>query len=67
MPDENIVDLGIGAGAAAIFLAVRIEGNYLTGIELQPSLVDLARQKARNNKLHHRITTFEGDIRNHPF
>ncbi len=41
---QNVLDLGCGAGAAALCLAARVPGLRLTGVEIQPSYSDLARR-----------------------
>ncbi|MEE4188185.1 MAG: methyltransferase domain-containing protein [Roseobacter sp.] len=43
-PGERILDLGCGAGAAALCLAARVPGLSLTGIELQEDYAELARR-----------------------
>jgi len=48
---QHIVDLGTGAGAAALCLAWRVPGSRLTGIENQKPLAEFARQNAQANGL----------------
>lgn len=43
---EMVLDLGCGAGAAALCLAARVPGLVLHGLELQPGYADLARRNA---------------------
>jgi tRNA1(Val) A37 N6-methylase TrmN6 len=45
-PGQNVLDLGCGAGAAALCLGVRVPGLRLAGIELQPDYAELARRNA---------------------
>ncbi|MFN4170275.1 MAG: tRNA1(Val) (adenine(37)-N6)-methyltransferase [Pseudorhodobacter sp.] len=45
-PGQCVLDLGCGAGAAALCLGVRIESLRLAGVELQPAYAELARRNA---------------------
>lgn len=59
---QSVLDLGCGVGAAGLCLAARVPDISLTGIDLQPTMVDLARQNATLNG----VTTAQfdqGDIR----
>jgi len=49
VPGQTVLELGCGAGAAALCLAARVPGLALTGIEMQPEYSDLARQNAVEN------------------
>jgi tRNA1Val (adenine37-N6)-methyltransferase len=46
---QSVLDLGCGAGAAALCLAVRVPDLRLAGLELQPAYADLARRNALRN------------------
>lgn len=46
---DRVLDLGCGAGAAALCLATRVPGLALAGIEAQPLYADLARRNAARN------------------
>lgn len=46
---QSVLDLGCGAGAAALSLAARVGGLDLAGVELQPLYADLARRNAAEN------------------
>ena len=50
-PGERVLELGCGAGAAALCLAARVPGLDLHGLELQPAYADLARRNAAENGL----------------
>lgn len=56
---ETVLDLGCGAGTAALCLATRTKA-YVTGLELQPSYASLARRNATRNGID--MTVFEGDL-----
>lgn len=45
-PGQSVLDLGCGAGAAALCLDARVKGLTLAGVELQPAYADLARRNA---------------------
>lgn len=57
---DAVLDLGCGAGAAALALGVRVPGLALTGLEVQPGYADLARRNAALNGLE--LAVIEGDI-----
>lgn len=63
-PGERVLDLGCGAGAAALCLGARTAGLDLHGIELQPAYADLARRNAEANGLA--MTVHDGDLRRPP-
>lgn len=57
---ESVLDLGCGAGAAALCLAARVPGVVLAGLEVQPDYADLARRNAARNGLEMEVV--EGDL-----
>ena len=59
-PGDQVLDLGCGAGAAALCLGVRVPGVSLVGLELQPAYADLARRNAASAGLHMQVIT--GDV-----
>ncbi|RAU22456.1 methyltransferase [Paramagnetospirillum kuznetsovii] len=60
-PGESVLDLGCGAGAAALCLMARIGGVRVTGLEIQPDMVRLARMNAQANAAAD-FTVVEGSI-----
>ncbi len=64
VPGERVLDLGCGAGAAALCLAARVPGLVLHGLELQPGYAALARRNAAENGLA--LEVHEGDLRRPP-
>ena len=50
-PGESVLDLGCGAGAAALCLATRIPDLRLCGLELQEVYATLARRNAAENAI----------------
>jgi tRNA1Val (adenine37-N6)-methyltransferase len=63
-PGERVLELGCGAGAAALCLAVRVPGLDLHGLELQAAYAELARRNAAENGLA--LHVHEGDLRRPP-
>ena len=63
-PGEIVLDVGTGTGVVAITAARA--GASVTGLDLTPALLDVARENARVARL---ATTewFEGDVENLPF
>jgi tRNA1(Val) A37 N6-methylase TrmN6 len=48
-PGQRVLDLGTGAGAAALCLMARVEGLFVTGLEIDPPTAALARANAALN------------------
>lgn len=63
-PGESVLDLGCGAGAAALCLGWRVHGLALSGLELQPDYADLARLNAGRNGIA--LAVHEGDLARMP-
>ncbi|MBU9699057.1 methyltransferase [Rhodobacteraceae bacterium HSP-20] len=57
---QRVLDLGCGAGAAALCLAARVPGVVLAGLEVQPEYADLARRNAARNAVAMEVV--EGDL-----
>lgn len=62
-PDEHILDLGTGCGIIALILAYRYPGISVTGLELQPALVELAQANVEQNNLADRLRIVAGDLK----
>lgn len=63
-PGQSVLDLGCGAGAASLCLAVRVPGLAHAGLEIQPGYADLARRNAARNKVT--LEVAEGDLAHMP-
>lgn len=61
---DSVLDLGCGAGAAALCLGLRVPGLTLAGLELQPGYADLARRNAQRNGIA--LEVHEGDLARMP-
>jgi tRNA1(Val) A37 N6-methylase TrmN6 len=51
LPNERVVDLGAGVGAAGLAVAARVDGIALVLVEIDPALAELARANATANKI----------------
>ena len=63
---ERVLDLGAGAGAAALCLAQRVSGCRIDCLEAQEDLARLAAENVSANKLDRRIIVHVGDLRRAP-
>ena len=63
-PGETVLDLGCGAGAAALCLAARVPNLDLCGLELQEAYATLARRNAAENAIPFQVET--GDLAEMP-
>ena len=61
-PGCRALDLGCGVGAAGLCLLARAPGAFVTGLELQPALAELARDNAALNGLADRFGVVCGDM-----
>lgn len=61
---QSVLDLGCGAGAAALCLATRVSGLALAGLEVQPAYAALARMNAARNGVA--LEVVEGDLSHIP-
>jgi SAM-dependent methyltransferase len=61
-PNDRVVDLGCGAGSITIFLEE--QGALITGIDLAPGLISLARQEA--SKQGAKVNFIQANVLNYP-
>jgi len=59
--EGEALDLGAGAGAASLCLAARVSSYRVTGIEIDPALVDLANANAHENAMDMRVRFVAAD------
>ncbi len=59
--DDVVYDLGSGDGRIVI-LAAQKYGARGVGVELNPRLLEISRQVAREGEVTHRVTFIEGDL-----
>ncbi len=65
-PGESLLDLGCGAGAAALCLLARVPGTRVTGLDIQAGLVRLAGENGRANGWGARFLPLTGDVARPP-
>jgi tRNA1(Val) A37 N6-methylase TrmN6 len=61
-PGEHVLDVGCGAGAAALCLAQRADGVCITGIDQDPALIAAACENAAANALDGRLQFLVADL-----
>lgn len=61
-PQDHVLDVGCGVGAAALCLAIRVPGCRVTGIEIQRDLVRMAGDNIVLNDLSSRVSVMQGDL-----
>jgi tRNA1(Val) A37 N6-methylase TrmN6 len=64
---QHLLDLGAGAGAASLCLARRVPECRVTGLEIDPALVSLARTNAAENGFGEWLEFFAGNVAAPPF
>ncbi len=65
-PQEKILDVGSGVGGASISLAIRCPHAQITGLEVQPNLVQLALTNIKKNKVDDRVEVINGNLLSPP-
>ncbi len=64
-PFDAVCDLGCGCGGLTFLLAAKYPNLRLTGVELQASAAEIAKQNAIDNALTERVQILHGDLREH--
>jgi len=59
----SLIDLGTGCGVIPIILGWTGMAKSITGLEIQPTLYELARQNVIINQLEKKVEIIHGDIR----
>jgi tRNA1Val (adenine37-N6)-methyltransferase len=62
-PMDRIIDLGTGCGIIPLILILRHNAEKVIGVEIQPSLADLARRNVALNRLSARIKIWGKDLK----
>jgi tRNA1(Val) A37 N6-methylase TrmN6 len=65
-PQDTVLDVGSGVGAASLCLAARVAGCRITGLEKQRDLVRLAADNAALNDVAGRVAAIAGDLLSPP-
>ncbi len=63
---ETLLELGAGAGTASLCLAARVGDCAITGIEIDPALVELANANAAANGMEARVHFIRGNALDPP-
>ena len=63
-PGDRMIDLGTGCGIIPLILFYRKKAAKIIGVEIQPSLADLARRNAALNRCSSKFKILEEDLRN---
>lgn len=64
---DHVLDIGAGAGAASLCLARRVPECRITGLEIDPALVSIARTNAAENGFGEWLEFFAGNVAAPPF
>lgn len=62
----RVLEAGVGCGVVSLALAARAADARLTGVEVNPLLVDLARRNAEMNGFGERMRIIDGDVTEPP-
>lgn len=62
LPGARVLDVGAGVGVASLCLASRCADVNVTGLELQPNLVEAARENIQRNDLQTTVKIVRGSI-----
>ncbi len=62
-PQDRVVDLGTGCGVIPLLLAFKQSVAHITGIEIQESLVSIAKRNVLINGFEHLIRIIQVDLR----
>lgn len=60
---ERLIELGSAHGAVSLLLARKFPSAVIEGLEIQPELVEIARNNAAVNGLKERVSFRQGDLR----
>lgn len=66
-PQQTLLDLGCGVGAAFLVAAFREPTLHVTGLEIQQDLAEIARINILHNQLESRACVVGGDVESSPF
>jgi tRNA1(Val) A37 N6-methylase TrmN6 len=60
----RVIDLCTGTGIIPFIVAGKTEASYITGLEIQGEMVEMAERSIKYNKLEHRMEFISGDLKN---
>ncbi len=61
--DASVLDIGSGTGIIPILIAGKTKARTITGLEIQPDMVEMSLRSVEMNELGERINIINGDIR----
>ncbi|MDV7339192.1 methyltransferase [Terasakiella sp. A23] len=61
-PNQKILDVGCGVGAATFCLEARVPGVHVTGLEIQETLVAIAEKNKKLNEKEETVRFVQGDV-----
>ena len=59
----KVMDLGCGNGALSVLMCARYPKITVTGLEIQPEVVQLAQENVQRNNLEQRLSIVNGDLK----
>jgi tRNA1Val (adenine37-N6)-methyltransferase len=59
----SVIDLCTGTGIVPFVLAGKTEASYITGVEIQSEMVEMANRSTQYNKLESRLKFINGDLK----
>ena len=59
---ERILELGVGSGGASLCLCYRVAGSTITGIDINPELIALAKENIKLNGFEERVEAKVGNV-----
>lgn len=62
-PVTRALDLGTGSGIMPLLLARDTDIEWVSGIEIQPWMAEMASRSVKGNGLSHRVSIHQGDLR----
>ena len=60
---DRVIDLGTGTGIIPVLLAGKTPAESLTGLEIQPDMVEMACRSIKLNSLEDRVRIVHGDLK----
>lgn len=61
--NDFVMDLGTGTGIIAVLIAAKTEARFVTGLEIQPDMAEMASRSILMNSLEERVQIVRGDIK----
>lgn len=60
---DAVIDLGTGTGIISILIAGKTEAKYVTGLEIQEEMAQMAQRSVKLNNIDDRVRIIHGDIK----